>query len=134
MEGQAKRKGIRVEAENPAKGCPEEISVDPDRMNQVFLNLYLNAVESMDNGGILSIFVSNDDHANRLRVTVSDTGRGIAAEDLVHVFDPYFTTKPSGTGLGLAIVHNIVEAHGGDVRVESELGKGTRVVLSLPYG
>jgi len=63
---------------------------------------------------------------------VSDTGVGINKADLIHIFDPYFSTKQSGTGLGLAIVHKIMESHDGEVRVESESGKGTTVNLFLP--
>jgi len=72
------------------------------------------------------------DPDRRIRVVISDTGAGIRKEDLPRIFDPYFTTKPAGTGLGLAIVHKIVEAHDGEIRVESEPGKGTTVSVSLP--
>jgi signal transduction histidine kinase len=60
---------------------------------------------------------------------VSDTGTGITEDDLSHIFDPYFTTKASGTGLGLAIVYNIMEAHGGEIAIESRLGQGTEVTI-----
>ena len=108
------------------------VHIDPDRMNQVFLNLYLNAIEAMEDGGTLSVALRQREDLKNVRITVSDTGSGINKEDLVHVFDPYFTTKQSGTGLGLAIVHNIIEAHKGEVRVESEPGSGTTVTILLP--
>ena len=65
-------------------------------------------------------------------IHAADTGAGIGKEDMAHIFDPYFTTKPSGTGLGLAIVHNILEAHKGEINVESQLGQGTTITLMLP--
>jgi two-component system sensor histidine kinase HydH len=110
----------------------EEVSIDPDRMNQVFLNLYLNGIEAMEEGGTLSVGLYPDDGGKQMKISVSDTGAGINKEDLVHIFDPYFTTKQSGTGLGLAIVHKIIESHKGEVKVESEPGKGTTVTIILP--
>jgi two-component system sensor histidine kinase HydH len=109
-----------------------EVSLDPDRMNQVLLNLYLNAVEAMPEGGTLTIELFPDRADNGISVVVSDTGIGINAEDAAHIFDPYFTTKTSGTGLGLAIVHRIVQAHAGEIRVDSEPNLGTSVTLNLP--
>ncbi len=108
--------------------------IDPDRINQVFLNLYLNAIEAMQDGGTLSVDLYRDEDLRHIKIAISDTGVGIKKEDLVHVFDPYFTTKQSGTGLGLAIVHKIIESHKGEVRVESEPGKGTTVTIILPVG
>ena len=110
----------------------KDVSIDPDRINQVLLNLYLNSIEAMGHGGSLSVELSWDENSQGARIAVSDTGAGINKEDLVHVFDPYFTTKQSGTGLGLAIVHKIIESHKGEVRVESEPGKGTTVTILLP--
>jgi two-component system sensor histidine kinase HydH len=112
----------------------EEVSVDADRMNQVFLNLYLNGIEAMEEGGTLSVDLHPDKGGEQIKISVSDTGAGINEEDLVHIFDPYFTTKQSGTGLGLAIVHKIIESHKGEVKVESELEKGTTVTIILPVG
>jgi two-component system sensor histidine kinase HydH len=112
----------------------EEVSIDPDRINQVFLNLYLNGIEAMEDGGTLSVDLYPDQDGRHIKIAISDTGIGINKEDLVHVFDPYFTTKQSGTGLGLAIVHKIIESHKGEVRVESEAGKGTVVTIILPTG
>ncbi|UCB48047.1 MAG: PAS domain-containing protein [Deltaproteobacteria bacterium] len=112
----------------------QQVSIDPDRMNQVFLNLYLNGIEAMEDGGTLSVELHPDQDENQIKIAVSDTGTGINKEDLVHVFDPYFTTKQSGTGLGLAIVHKIIESHKGEVKVESVAGKGTTVTIILPFG
>ena len=130
VQNQADLKGIRIEKVIPLSTI--KIPMDADRMNQVFLNLCLNAVEAMQEGGTLSVHLVEDTDSGKIRVTVSDTGAGIKGEDLVHVFDPYFTTKQSGTGLGLAIVHKIVQSHDGDVMIESEPGRGTRVTVSLP--
>jgi two-component system sensor histidine kinase HydH len=130
-EAQVREKGIRVKVENHSQA--EQVTVDADRLSQVLLNLYLNAVEAMAPGGTLGVAV--DDLADRagILIRVTDTGGGIRAEDLPQVFDPYFTTKPTGTGLGLAIVHNIIEAMGGEVAVSSRPGSGTTFTLSVPF-
>ena len=86
----------------------------------------------MEEGGTLSIGLRAGGDSGKVEISVSDTGTGIKKEDLAHIFDPYFTTRQSGTGLGLAIVHKIIESHGGQVQVESEVGKGTRVSILLP--
>jgi len=130
IEKQAETKGIHIEKDLSSK--IREVPMDPDRFNQVLLNLCLNAVEAMEGGGTLSIGLHACGDSGKVEITVSDTGVGITRENLVHIFDPYFTTRPSGTGLGLAIVHKIVESHGGQVQVESEVGKGTRVSIMLP--
>jgi two-component system, NtrC family, sensor histidine kinase HydH len=127
---QALEKGIQIQAGLPAD--PTEIPMDPDKINQVLLNLYLNALEATAPGGTLSVELAHARDGKGIRIAVKDTGAGIRREDLAHVFDPYFTTRPSGTGLGLAIVHKIMESHRGEVRVESEPGRGTTVILSLP--
>lgn len=131
IEGQAREKGVAMEMRIPPD-LPA-IKVDPDRLQQVFLNLYLNALAAMEKGGVLTTTAAADADGT-VRVQVSDTGAGIPAEDLKRVFDPYYTTKPSGTGLGLAIVHKTVEAHGGDIRLESEPGRGTTVTFRIPHG
>ena len=107
------------------------VRIDPDRLSQCLLNLYLNAIQAMVDGGTLA--VTCDDAGNGMAViTVSDTGPGIAADKIHQVFDPYYTTKGTGTGLGLAIVHKIVEAHGGSVNVESTSGSGAAFMLNIP--
>ncbi|MEK6655484.1 MAG: ATP-binding protein, partial [Thermodesulfobacteriota bacterium] len=129
IEGQAREKGIAVEADLP----PEigAVTADADRIGQVLLNLFLNALAAMETGGILRVSLSRQE-GQHVRIEVADTGTGIRKEDLPRVFDPYFTTKSSGTGLGLAIVFRIVEAHGGEVLVASEPGRGTTATILLP--
>jgi len=110
----------------------ETAMVDPDKINQVLLNLYLNAIESMENGGVLSVDLEPCNGKAGILFRVSDTGVGIGQKDLANIFDPYFTTKASGTGIGLAIVHNIVEAHNGEIKAESRPGKGSQFSIILP--
>ena len=131
IERQALEENIKIQTDL----APEidEIFIDPDRISQVLLNLYLNAVESVKNGGNLFIMLLKNEEKKRVEIRVSDTGTGISEDDLTHMFDPYFTTKASGTGLGLAIVHNIIDAHEGEIKVESRLGQGTTVTILLPY-
>lgn len=110
-----------------------DISFDKDKMKQVFLNLFLNALGAMDKGGVLTV-KAEPVNEQWLRIEIIDTGTGIAKEDLGRIFDPYFTTKPSGTGLGMAIVQKILTAHHGEIKLESEPGKGTRATILLPSG
>jgi two-component system sensor histidine kinase HydH len=130
IESQTSAKGIQVLSHLPSN--IQGVDLDPDGINQVLLNLYLNAIEAMERGGTLTVSLSKREGSPWVKLTVSDTGTGISKEDLEHVFDPYFTTKQTGTGLGLAIVHKIIEAHRGEVRVESEVGRGTTVSVLLP--
>jgi two-component system sensor histidine kinase HydH len=104
---------------------------DADRINQILLNLFLNAIDAMENGGELKVEISSDDNGE-ICIAVSDTGCGISPQHLSRVFDPYFTTKSSGTGLGLAIAHNIAEAMGGRIFVESLKNRGTTFKVILP--
>jgi len=130
IQQQAQDRQITINTRNSAK--VDEINTDPDRINQILLNLYLNAIEAMEPGGKLQIDISDSDENGSLNIRVSDTGKGIDQKDLPKIFDPYFTTKSSGTGLGLAIAHNIVETMGGTIEVKSEVGKGTAFTLRLP--
>ncbi len=124
----AESKGVKIQLEAE----DSEVILDPDRIKQALLNLYLNALDAMESGGTLRVEAERVKDTGHLIIKVSDTGYGIRQEDLPHIFDPYFTTKPSGTGLGLSIVLKIAEAHGGEVKIESEPGKGTTVSLILP--
>jgi two-component system sensor histidine kinase HydH len=129
IENQAREKNITISLD--ISPDDDNVMIDHDRMSQVLLNLYLNALEAMDGGGTLSIALTREDSGQAV-IVISDTGKGIEKKDLGKIFDPYFTTKPSGTGLGLAIVHRIVEAHHGEVTVESEHGIGTTISVVLP--
>ncbi len=111
------------------------ISADADQLQQVFLNLLLNARDAMPDGGDLRVTTHFNKDANEVGIEISDTGGGIAPDALAHVFDPFFTTKPAGagTGLGLAVCYGIVTAHGGRIEVASNDDEsGTRVRVTLP--
>ncbi|MFN2542880.1 MAG: ATP-binding protein [Chthoniobacterales bacterium] len=126
----------------------DTIRADADQLEQVFLNFFLNAMDAMQRGGELSVstqIISGEEwvaamaHTNGdgqaeevLRITIRDTGEGIRSEDVPHVFDPFFSTKDYGTGLGLSVVHGIIQEHGGQIEVESELKKGTAFHILLP--
>ncbi|RME65142.1 MAG: hypothetical protein D6778_06825 [Nitrospirae bacterium] len=106
------------------------LNVDPQQIQQVLLNLLINSLQAMPSGGVLIITTSHDD--SNCYITVEDTGHGIAPEDIPNLFRPFYTTRGRGTGLGLFISKNIIEAHNGDIDVESTPGKGTRFTVRLP--
>lgn len=118
------------------------IQADLDQMKQVLTNLLINALEAIEGEGTVSVAVRQDRRAShgwgrpqgspRAVLEIVDTGTGIPAQDLEHVFDPFFSTKQGGTGLGLAIASRIVERHGGHLEVESRVGVGTTMRLWLP--
>ncbi len=122
-------RAIRFELVLPAP--VPTVHLDRDRMSQVLLNLFLNAVQAMPDGGTLR--VEGHMEGTDLALNVTDTGCGIAPERLADIFSPYFTTKASGTGLGLSIVHKIVEAHDGTIEASSVPGKGTTFRLRFPF-
>lgn len=108
-----------------------EAMVDPDMIRRAALNLVVNAMEAMPNGGELRLSGGKWDD-DSYSFVVEDTGVGIEEKDRARIFEPYFTTKPSGLGLGLILTKKIVDAHGGEILVESEPGKGTRIRVVLP--
>lgn len=119
------------------------VEVDPGQMSQVVNNLVINADQSMPDGGVITVRAENvplperggegaSQHRGMVRITIEDTGGGIADEDLHRIFDPYFTTKQHGSGLGLATVFFIVKNHGGEIRVFTRPERGTSFVIELP--
>ncbi len=130
VEAQADEKNIHIEWH--AAERLRDAFLDTDRINQVLLNLFLNALEAMESGGCLTVEADRDDEGRWILIRVSDTGHGISAQDLSKVFDPYYTTKSTGTGLGLAIAHNIADAHGGRIDVASRAGQGTTFTVRVP--
>jgi len=116
-----------------------KIKADKNQLHQVFLNLFLNAIQAMPNGGELRIdvtpMISNPLDGlkqNYLKIVVSDTGKGIPPHIVHKIFDPFFTTKPKGIGLGLSIAYQIIKKHGGTVKVDSKWETGTSFVINLP--
>lgn len=109
-----------------------EIWADEDRLKQVFVNLISNAIQAMPDGGRLSIDAATQ--GGFLRISFTDTGAGIPAEEQARIFDPFHTTRAEGTGLGLSIVHRIIDAHNGFIRVDSEPGNGATFTVGLPMG
>ncbi len=105
---------------------------DPNQINQVLLNLLLNAIQSMDKPGTIRVSLDVDQPDEFAVITVADEGKGIAPEHFANIFRPFFTTKGHGTGLGLSLAKRTVEAHGGKIEVTSEVGRGTRFVVLLP--
>jgi|SRR5579872_4075164 len=126
-------KTAKIEIERTPSSKIPPISADPDRLQQVLVNLMNNAIDAMPKGGRLSVSVANGSGGNVL-VHVSDTGVGISEQDQARIFDPFFTTKPpgKGTGLGLAVSYGIIRDHGGEIRVNSSPGKGTTFTVVLP--
>ncbi|MHC4226800.1 MAG: two-component system sensor histidine kinase NtrB [Planctomycetota bacterium] len=107
-----------------------ETTGSKDELSQVFLNLGLNALEKMPHGGILTVRTSVA--ADLIEMSFADTGEGMSEEVVSKIFTPFFSTKEQGLGLGLYIAHNIIDAHGGRIKVRSELGAGTVITLTLP--
>jgi signal transduction histidine kinase len=130
FEEEASSHHIEIRREIPSE-LPS-IPVDPDRLTQALVNIIKNSMEAMGQGGILRVQARV--LRNQVEVVIEDSGPGIPAERLEKVFNYYYTTKETGTGLGLPIAHRIVEAHGGQLELESRAGSGTKVKVTLPTG
>ncbi len=129
-------KGIRIERNYVHPDLRARI--DHNKMKQVFLNIVINAIQAMPGGGRLLIGLEKqfsyeaEPPQEMIKIHFQDTGKGIKPENLKHIFDFYFSTKKDGTGIGLSIAQQIVEEHGGFIKVESEYKKGTTVFIYLP--
>jgi signal transduction histidine kinase len=137
MDHQIRLKKIHVKRQY-APGLPK-IIMDSNQIKQVFTNIFMNAIEAMPGGGILEVRTEpGKDETDQayVRVVVSDTGEGIPEDRIRSVFDPFFTTKNTegNTGLGLSITKGIIDKHHGTIEIESEPGRGTRVMIGLPAG
>lgn len=131
LKGQKEFRNIKI-IENYDKNLPE-IFADKNQLQQVFMNLFLNAGEAIFGTGAITITTSISD--SNILITISDTGCGIKDVDMDKIFDPFFTTKPvgKGTGLGLSVSHGIIQQHGGSIKCESKEGEGTIFKIFLPY-
>jgi signal transduction histidine kinase len=120
--------GITIKADIPSE-LPF-IKMDPERLTQAFINIMKNGMQAMEGGGILQLETKSI--RERVEVTISDSGSGIPPDQMEKIFNYYYTTKEKGVGLGLPIAHRIIEAHGGQLTVESKEGVGTKVTITLP--
>jgi len=109
-----------------------DILVDPDQIQQVFVNIILNAAEAMTKGGTLTIRSMRSADGDSIVITLADTGHGISEEVRERIFDPFYTTKEHGTGLGLSISYGIIEQHGGTISVDSVVDRGSTFTITLP--
>src|SRR5688500_13663798 len=128
----------RIALELQLAPVPEVLAIG-NQIQQVLLNLLINARQAMPSGGRVTIRLAHDEQAGLVELTVRDTGSGIPADKLPRIFEPFYTTKSGpdesghgGTGLGLSACRQIIEAHHGKIRVESTVGKGTAFTIKLP--
>jgi len=124
----------RIEVHTDLQPDLPEISLVPDQISQVLLNLVINAIEALPSGGDLWIKTALSDGGGDVLLSVRDNGLGMSSEQIAHLFEPFYTTKSEGTGLGLAISYGIIERHGGAIEVSSQPGEGTTFVVRLPVG
>lgn len=126
----ARERGVQILQEYPEENI--SLHLDPEQIREAILNLEMNALEAMPQGGVLRLVLSKRDNKEVI-IRVSDTGQGIPAGLESKIFDPFFTTKEQGTGLGLTIVHMVVKNHGGTISVAPNNGKGTTFTITLPW-
>ncbi len=121
-----------IDVQKQLCGQMEEMLLDANQMEQVFVNLLLNAVEAIKERGVITVRSYIQQERKRMVVEVEDSGCGIPPENLARIFEPFFSSKPNGTGLGLAVSFGIVQKHEGRIKVASEVGRGTRFTVELP--
>ena len=139
LKNTAKKNKVKIDFKYHASA--KDIFADPGQLKQVFINIILNAIQAIEESGLVRIIVEEMDHnrgingvtSTDLLVMVSDNGCGIPKEKLDQIFDPFYTTRENGTGLGLSISYGIINKHGGDIKIESEKGAGTVVSITIPY-
>ena len=128
------KKGSRdIQIEKDYDCCDDFVLCDPDRLQQAFLNILLNAIQSMPEGGQIKIFTRKLDTNDipKIQIGFVDTGNGINNSTIERIFEPFFTTKEDGTGLGLALVRKTIELHEGRISIVSEHIKGTTILVKL---
>ncbi|MCL4502239.1 MAG: ATP-binding protein [Deltaproteobacteria bacterium] len=130
LEPEIQRVGVSIIREYRLNG--RMLAADPDLLHQAFLNLLLNAIQAMPGGGRLTVSTQSGPQGHGGEIRFADTGEGIELESLKKVLNPFFTTKEKGSGLGLPIVKSIIETHQGSLKIDSELGQGTVVTITLP--
>ncbi|MCX5891703.1 MAG: ATP-binding protein, partial [Deltaproteobacteria bacterium] len=124
------RLGVSVTRDYQLNG--RMLAADPDLLHQAFLNLLINAIQAMPGGGRLTVSTQAGPLGRGGEIRFADTGDGIEPESLKKVLNPFFTTKEKGSGLGLPIVKSIIETHQGSLKVDSTMGQGTVVTITLP--
>lgn len=133
-ENRLEKSGIKAKKEYDLPS--RNVHADEELLKQAFLNLFINAVEAMPDGGTLTISARrcgfSRNGRNHIEVLISDTGRGIPEEEAAKIFNPFFSTKEEGSGLGLSIVHKIIESHDGEIYVKSKPGEGSVFIIRLP--
>jgi signal transduction histidine kinase len=122
----------KISVQDNLDGRSFKLKADPQMLYRAFLNVFINAIQSIKDGGSLMVNVSEKRDA--YVVGIEDSGCGISQEDLNKIFNPFFSNKEKGSGLGLPIVRNIIEGHKGTINIESREGRGTKVIIELPIG
>ena len=122
----------RIKVTKDFTSKPSTLRIDKEQIERAFLNLIINAIETMPRGGNLTIITELN--GNFFLAKIHDTGRGIREKDIINIFDPFFSTKSGGVGLGLTICYGIIVSHGGTIEVESKSKKGSTFIVSLPIG